>query len=215
MGKGKKGKNMDKGMNKGSHHGKGKNMDKGMNKGSHHGNGKNMDKGMNKGSQHGQGHEQGLAPAAILQARQEGLQNHLNFMHGLHEELGLPPDYEVMHDLDALREELGLPPHDEVVLPLQYTEDEDEEEAEEEDQGQQAEEDWQGQNEEEDQGLLLHLPVVPRGTVRTAILRGKGKVAPRGTVGKGKGKVGAAILKGKGKEKGKHASSSPQSASSQ
>ena len=209
MGKGRKGKNMDKGMNKGSHHGKGKHMDKGMNKGSHHGNGKNMDKGMNKGSQHGQGHEQGLAPAAILQARQEGLQNHLNFMHGLHEELGLPPDYEVMHDLDALREELGLPPHDGVVLPLQYPEDEDEEEAE-----------------EEDQGLLLHLPVVPRGTVRTAILRGKGKakgvvakgkgkVAPRGTVGKGKGKVGAAILKGKGKEKGKHASSSPQSASSQ
>ena len=201
MGKGRKGKNMDKGMNKGSHHGKGKHMDKGMNKGSHHGNGKNMDKGMNKGSQHGQGHEQGLAPAAILQARQEGLQNHLNFMHGLHEELGLPPDYEVMYDLDALR--------DEVVLPLQYPEDEDEEEAE-----------------EEDQGLLLHLPVVPRGTVRTAILRGKGKakgvvakgkgkVAPRGTVGKGKGKVGAAILKGKGKEKGKHASSSPQSASSQ
>ena len=198
MGKGKKGKNMDKGMNKGSQHGKDKHMDKGMNKGSHHGNGKNMDKGMNKGSQHGQGHEQGLAPAAILQARQEGLQNHLNFMHGLHEELGLPPDYEVMHDLDALREELGLPPHDD--------EDEDEDEAEEEDQGQQAEEDWQGQNEEEDQGLLLHLPVVPRGTVRTAILRGKGKVAPR---------VGAAILKGKGKEKGKHASSSPQSASSQ
>ena len=33
MGKGKKGKNMDNGMNKGSHHGNGKNMDKGMNKG--------------------------------------------------------------------------------------------------------------------------------------------------------------------------------------
>ena len=128
------------------------------------------------------------------------MQNHLNFLHGLHEESGLPPDYEVMHDLDALREELGLPPHDE------------EEEAEEEDQGQQAEEDWQGQNEEEDQGLFLHLPVVPRGTVRTTILRGKGKVAPRGTVGR-QGH-GAAILKGKGKEKGKHASS-PHSASSQ
>ena len=184
MDKGKKGKNMGKGK-------KGKN--KGMNKGS----GKNMDKGMNKGSQHGQGHEQGL-PAAILQARQEGLQNHLNFMHGLHEESGLPPDDEVMHDLDALREELGLPPHDE------------EEEAEEEDQGQQAEEDWQGQNEEEDQGLFLHLPVVPRGTVRTAILRGKGKVPPWRRQGHG-----AAILKGKGKEKGKHASSSPHSASSQ